>query len=186
MTTMIKPDTRGVDALSGQLDDNLLQPLIFDELLAEMAMQLADAPWPDQLPAFDETPWQELPTLDEMEPLWSASAPVDALIARLGITVHGDGEDLGQFMARQWHMAELELEFKRQREAQDAARADDDGAAAGAAGLVSAETRRGGGDLPGGSEDGVALGEGGKAGRKANSGRTSKVSGKRGSGKAAG
>jgi hypothetical protein len=189
MTTMIEPDTRGVDALSGQLDDNLLQPLIFQQLEQEMAQQFADAPWPQQLPEFDDAPWHELPTVADMEALWLTSAPIDSLISKLGHRAHGEGPDLAMFMARQWRMADMELTLKRAREAEGAEAgtgSDDDGAVAGAAGVVSAETRRGGGDLSGGPEDGVAVGKGGKARGKTNGGRASKVSDRRGPGKAAG
>jgi hypothetical protein len=188
MTIMIEPDTRGVDALSGQLDDNLLPPLIFQQLQQEMAQQFADTPWPQQLPEFDGAPWQELPTAADMEPLWLASAPIDVLIAALGHKAHGEGPDLPEFMSQQWRLADWELELRKAREADDAARAeaDDHIAAGGTAGLVSAETGRGGSDLSGGPKDGVAVGKGGKAGHKTNAGRPSKVSGRRGSGKAAG
>jgi len=185
-TIMVEPDTRGVDALSGQLDDNLLQPLIFQQLEQEMALQFADAPWPQRLPEFDNAPWQDLPTVADMEPLWLASAPIDLLIATLGHKAHGEGPDLPEFMSRQWHLAGMELELKRAREASDAEGADDDGAAGGAAGLVSAETGRGGGDFPGGPENGDQVGAGRKAGRKANRRRASKVPGEGSPGEAAG
>jgi hypothetical protein len=178
-STAVEPDSRGVDALSGQLDGNLLQPLIFQQLAQEMAQQLDDAPWPQQLPEFDDTPWRQLPTVEDMESLWLASAPIDSLIAKLGHRAHGEGPDLMEFMAQQWRMADLELEFKRAREAQGAEGTVDGGGAAAAATIASAETRRGGGGFPRGSEDGDTVGEGGEAEVAAHPGPASKVSGRR-------
>lgn len=180
MTTMIEPDTRGVDALSGRLDDNLLPPRLFEQLRAEMGQQFAEAPWPQQLPEFDDEPWRQLPTITDVEALWLESAPIDRLIAELGHRAHGDGADLPQFMAWQWYMAGMELDLKRAREAQDDTGADDDCAAEEAAGLASAETGGGGGDLPGGSEDGDQVVAGGKVAGGADSGKASKVPRKRG------
>jgi len=186
MTVMSEPDTRGVDALSGHVDDNLLPPLIFDELLAEMAMQLADAPWPDELPVFDAAPWEALPTVEDMEPLWLTSAPIDMIIARLGNKAHGDGPDLMEFMSRQWQLAGMELDPKRSREAADAETGTDDGGAVGgASGVVSAAALGGGVDFSGQPENGDKVDEGGETAGNPHAGRPSKVSGKRRSRKAA-
>lgn len=189
MTTMIKPDTRGIDALCGELDDNVtpLPTLIFDQLAAEMAQQFTDAPWPDELPTFDAAPWDDLPTVADLEPIWSASTPIDAMISRLGVSAHGDGEDLMSFMARQWWLAGLELDLKRRREAEgDQADVDNGGAGTADGPVGSAAPGRGGGAVSGGPENGDTVGEGGQVAGGTDSGAAPAVPRKRRSRKAGG
>jgi hypothetical protein len=188
MTVMIEPDTRGIDALSGQLDDNLLEPLLFHQLTAEMGQQLADAPWPQQLPVFDNEPWQQLPTIEQLGYLWSSPDEVlSEMIHHLGIVAHGEGPDLPQFMAAQRQLAEWELELKRAREADDAAGSEavDDRGSGEDAAVGVAVAGGGGGDFPGGPEDGDSVGEGREAVVGPDTGKAQKVPRKRRAGKAA-
>ena len=183
-TAIVEPDVSGVAALSGRVDDNLLQPLIWLELIAELG-ELPQAP---QLDPFDNAPWRQLPTIEELEYLWSTRDELlSVMIHDLGVAAHGEGEDLPRYMAQQWQLADWELESKRVREAHDAeeAASDDGAGAAGAAKLVSADASGGGVVVPGGPEDGYQVGKGRKVGVDPHGGRSPKVSRQRCPGKAA-
>lgn len=193
MTVMIEPDTRGIDALSGKLDDSVasLQPLIFDELMREMADQFPAVPLHGHDLEFDGEPWLQLPTMEDLELLWSPSVPLQHQLYTLALKAHGGGPDLPHYMARQWAIADIELALIRKKEAEDAAAETVTGAAdgAGSAGdeaVASAVPRRGGGDLPGGRQDGgsVGAGETAAAAQHPDTGGPSKVLRKRRSGKA--
>lgn len=122
MNTMIEPDTRGTDALSGKMDDSVaeLAPLIWEGIIAE----LGPVPEAPQIDPFDEQPWKLLPTMEDLEELWAQSAPLDQMLHRLAITAHGDGDDLPRYMAAQRELADMELRWKKERDAEDAATAD--------------------------------------------------------------
>ena len=176
---MIELDTRGVDALSG--DMVLLPALIHDQLLAEMV---------DQIPAhefdlrFDEAPWLvQHDQIDELETVGAASAPLDSMIYRLAISAHGDGDDLMRYLMEQWRLAETELQLAKGRGA-------DGGIVAGAVEengpVVAAAPGGGGADLPGESEDDHTVGVGAQTVVAADVGRASPVSGQRRRGKAGG
>lgn len=185
MTITVEPDTRGTDALGGALDDNVapLRALIFDDLIIEMGgLFLAE---PIDL-SFDDEPWRELPTIEDLQHLWLSSTPIQQMITAVAIRVHGDGGDLPRYMAQQWQLAELELAWKKEAEHAEETGAGtvDGGGSAEAAGVASAAADGGGGDLPGGSEDGDAVGGGEEAAQPENTRRPSKVPRGRGSRKA--
>lgn len=186
MTVMIEPDTRGIDALSGKLDDNVasMPTLIWDELVAALG-PVPDAPFlPSEL-EFDEAPWQELPTLAELETIWSALTPLDSMLHELAVRVHGDGPDLMEYMARQQWLADIELELKRGTQDGDAGAQAVDGAGSGRHGPDGAADPAGGGaDLSGKPENGDKVVKSGKAPRDPNSWGAQKVSRRRGAGKA--
>ena len=178
MSTVVVPDASGVEALVA--GDVLLAPLIFDELFVEMMGQ-----WPI-LPdlGFDEAPWRDLPTIEDLQYLWLTSTPLEHLITAVAIRAHGDGEDLSRFVAQQRWLADMELMLKK--EAGNGQAGADDGGGSGEAPLVaSADPHGGGGDLPGESEDGDTVGEGGQDCQHQNAGTPQKVPRKRGARKAA-
>jgi hypothetical protein len=182
---MVEPDTRGVDALSRLLDDNLLEPLIWLELETE----LGGVPQAPRIDPFDNAPWRQLPTIEELEHLWSTRDELlSVMIHDLGVAAHGEGPDLMKFMAMQRQLAEWELDFKKQREAYDAegAGTDDGAAAEGAAAVVSTDAGGGSVVVSGGSKDSYQVGKGRKVGLDPHAGRPPKVSRRRGPGKAAG
>lgn len=182
MTVAVEPDIRGVEALSD--GSVLMLPLVYEQLVAESA-DLGDLPDISFVDApglgFDEAPWlAQHDQIEQLEAVVSASAPLDSMIYRLAIAVHGDGEDLMQYLMEQWRLAEAELALTRGREA-------DGGVVAGAVEEYgpdgAAASVGGGGDFPGGLEDGDAVGEGEEAGDDPHVGRPSKVSGRRRRGK---
>lgn len=186
MTIMIEPDTRGIDALSGETPDNVpeLPLLIWEGLTADLG-PIPEAPFlPSEL-EFDEQPWQLLPTLQDLEQLWLVSPLVDIMIHRLALKAHGDGEDLPRYIYEQWQLADLELKLKKEREAQDVQSGEDYRAAKD--GPVGAVAPVGGGqDLSGQPQNGDQVEQGRKVAVDPNSGRPPKVPRKRGAAKTAG
>lgn len=156
MIVAFEPDTRGIDALSGELDDSVTMPtLVWDQLIKDMG----DIPGRPHIEPFDQEPWQQLPTLEELSVLWGAS-PVFMLIG--DIVNRLDVPDVPKFLAEQRFMAEIELGWIKEREARDAVNVEQDPDSTGSAqhGPVGTIDARGGGqDLPCGSEDGDTVGE---------------------------
>ncbi len=176
MTVMIEPDTKGIDGLSGELDDSVCMPtLIWDELV----MHLGEVPPRPHIDPFDEEPWQELPTLAQLAPLWE-STPMSMLFHQIvsGLVV----EDLPRFIAEQRMLADIELAYRKEREAQDA---EHHSAEPGQDGPVGSAEAGGGGQLVSGEpENGDPVGEGGQTQRHSDTGRPQKVSRGAGKGKA--
>ena len=189
MTSVTKTDTRGIDALLGEMDANVaqVQPLLFHKLMAEMADQFPAAPVYGTDLEFDDEPWRRLPTLEDLEQLWLVLPAVEIMLHKLAIKAHGEGPDLPMFLAQQRQLADFEVELRKQREALNADTAAD-GVDTGAAGtnvtVKSAADGRGGGNLPGGSENGDPVVSGRKAGRNQDPGRSPKVPRGRGVAKA--
>lgn len=184
MTVTVEPDTRGIDALSGHMDDSVAQlpAAIWDELVAE----LGDIPPVPVIDPFDDAPWRQLPTIEDMEHLWEASAPLEAMLHKVAIVAHGDGPDLMQFMQHHRWLADMELELKRSREVPDAdAEAVDNCGSGGDGSVGSADPQGGGTAVQGEPENGHPVVKGGKTRSGADTGRTQKVSGRGGSRKAA-
>lgn len=184
MTT--EPDMCGIDALTDNVP--MLPPLLFDQLMAEMADQFPVAPLSGPELEFNDAPWRALPTLEDLEGLWLASPAVEIMLHKLAVAAHGEGPDLPVYMAQQRWLADIEVELRNQREASNADTAAD-GVDAGAAGtnvtVESAAHGRGGGDFPGGPEDGDPVVPGGKAARNQNPRRSPKVPRGRSAAKAA-
>lgn len=177
MNTMIEPDTRGIDALSGELDDNVaqVQALLFHELMAEMADQFPVAPLSGPDLEFDEQPWKQLPTLEDLEQLWHESPPLDAMLHRLIAGFTDKVDDVPRYVAAQRLLAEYELELRGGRDA--AERHDPDRGGSGRnAGRRSAKAAGAGADVPGEPENGDQVGKSRQAGANSNTGRASKVS----------
>lgn len=183
---MIEPDTKGIDALSGKLDDSVCMPtLIWDGLVAELG-PVPNVPFlPPEL-EFDDEPWLTLPTIQELEVIWSPFTPLDAMLHELAVRAHGDGPDLMEYMARQSWLANMELELKKEVIGGDSSRSGADGAGPGEHGPVGSAGAAGGGkDLPGGPENGNKVGKGRKAPRDPNTWGAQKVSRRGGVGAAA-
>lgn len=177
---MIETDTRGVDALTGDMPDTVTPPLsIWEGLLADLgpAPQVPTSSWTDTYP-FDDEPWRALPTLEDLEKIWLGSPTVDIMIAQLAIKVHGDGPDLPKFIATQRDLAAMELAWIKEREADNAT---DNRRPGEPAGLTSAAHLGDSVDVPGEPENSHPVGKGRKAGSRKNTGRPSKVSGVTGS-----
>ncbi len=185
--TMAEPDTRGVRDLSGVIDDSVasLPTLIFDQLYEEMFDDLIVAEEPVDL-GFDDDPWRQLPTIEDLQYLWLTCTPLAHLIAALAIKAHGDGPDLPMFIARQRERAELELAWTTERKAGDVGQPDDMAGPGTSTSLASAEAGGGGGNFPGGPQDGDAMGAGGEADQRQDGGQAQKISRKRGASKAGG
>lgn len=175
--TMIEPDTRGVDALTGSKPDNMpeLPTLIWDGLVAELG-PLPDVPFLPVELEFDEGPWQQLPTLDDLEPLWCASPLATIIMHRLATSAHGEGPDLPRYMAEQWQLAEIELELKKGREDDERREATDAGGSGGNAPVTVAPAGRGGRGAKGRSKNGDAVGTWGQTQLGKDPGRAQKVS----------
>lgn len=186
---MGKMNTRGVDALTGKLGEDAVQvqSLLYSQLMNEMADQFPAAPLYGTDLEFDDEPWQQLPTLEDLEQLWLMSPVVEIMLHKLAVKAHGEGPDLSQFLAQQRQLADFEVELRKQREALNADTAAD-GVDAGAAGtnatIGPAAHSGGGGDLPGGSENGDPVVSGGKTVRNQNLRRSPKVPRGRGVAKA--
>lgn len=186
MIAAVQPDARGVDALCPDLDANvaLVQPLIFDELYEEMFAQLVEVD-PEQILAemvLDEKPWQDLPKIEELQYIWLTP---DQLISKLAATATaGRFDTMSDFLARQWWLADMELEL--QKEAAGDTGTDDVGGSGETPPVASADPQRSGGDLPGGSENGDTVGEGGEDPQHQNVGTTPSVPRKRRARQAAG
>lgn len=176
---MIESDTRGIDALSGETDDNVALPaLIWEGVLAELG-QLPEAPHIDP---FDDEPWRLLPTVEQLEHLWASSPKLETLIYQTARrAAPALGGSIASYMEQQWWLSEMELELIKGREAQcdEAAGTDDVGAAGGVAAVASADASGGGVDFSGGPEDGDAVGAGGEVAVAADAGQASPVQGKR-------
>lgn len=186
-TTMIEPDTRGVDALTGSKPDNMpeLPTLIWDGLVAELG-PLPDVPFLPVELEFDDGPWQQLPTIEDLEELWCALPVATIMMHRLAIKAHGEGPDLPAYMAAQWQLAETELRLKREREnGRHGRTADDRGLGEDAAVEVAASGGSGTG-AAGGSENGDPVGTWGKTKLGKDPRRSSKVSRRSAVAKAAG
>lgn len=171
MTTLV--DSRGVDALAGQLEAQLLPAVIWGQIVDE----LGPVPEAPHIDPFDGGPWRELPQIEELSYLWVES-PIVEIIHNLAIAAHENshGTDFMEFMTRQRWLAQLEVDLARERQAQDAAGSGvDDRTAGEVAAVASAAAGGGGGDVSGGSEDGGAVGEVGEAAVGADGRRTSKV-----------
>lgn len=181
MTAVIEPDTRGVDALYGHVDATV--PAV---IWGQIVNELGPVPPVPQLDPFDNEPWRQLPLIEELAYLWVES-PIAAIIADLAIVAHGAGPDLPEFIARQRWLAGIEVELARERQAQhgQVGAGDDAGAVGEAAAVVSAAALRGGEDLSGESEDGVAVVEGGQVAGDPHVGAAPQVPRRRRAGKAA-
>lgn len=169
---MIETDTRGIDALRGETDANvaLLPARIWNEMIAE----LGDVPPVPEIDPFNDEPWLALPTMEQLEELWLVAPAVDIMVHRLALKLHGEGPDLPKFIATQRDLAEMELAWIREREAEDAAKhTADAGGSGGVATVVSAQAGGSGGGAAGGSEDGVQVGKVRKARRKKDDGAAS-------------
>lgn len=179
---MIDSDTRGVDALYGDIVAEL-PPVIWFQIVND----LGPPPPVPQIDPFDEGPWRELPQIDELVHLWNAS-PVDYMIHSMVVNMPID--DVPKFLAQQRFMAQIEVDLIKERQAHDvqsaAAAGDDPGAAVQAAAVVSADAVRGGQDFPGEPEDGVAVVEGGQAAGNPHDRKASQIPRRRRHGKAAG
>lgn len=177
---MIESDTRGIDALSGETDANVaqVQPLLFHQLMEEMADQFPVAPLSGPDLEFDDEPWRQLPTMEDLEGLWLVAPAVDIMIHKLALKVHGEGPDLPKFIATQRDLAAMELQWIREREAENAAnQAADIGGPGEAAAVASAAGLGSGRVVPGGSENSGPVGKSRKARGKANSRGASPVHG---------
>lgn len=172
MSTVVVPDVSA--------GDTLLAPLIFDELFVDMMGQLPVMP---DL-SFDEQPWRDLPTIEDLQYLWLTSTPLEHLITAVAIKAHGDGEDLPRFLAQQRWLADMELALKKEA-GNGQAGADDGGGSGEAPPVASVDPHGGGGDLPGESEDGDTVGAGGQDRQHQDAGTPPAVPRKRGTRKAA-
>lgn len=158
--TMIEPDTRGVDALTGDMPDSMpeLPLLIWEGLVADLG-ELPDTPHIDP---FDEQPWQQLPTIEDLEELWCASPLATIMMHRLAIKTHGERPDLPLYMAGQWQLAETELMLKKGREDDERRQAVDIGGSGGDAAVEASASRGGGAGAARGSKNGDKVGTWGK------------------------
>jgi len=176
MNTMIESDTRGIDALTGQSGDSVeqLPPLLWNQLVAEWG-EMPERPY---TAPFDDEPWQQLPTMEDLAQLWETSPLVSIMLHKLAIKVHGDGEDLPMFIARQWELADTELRLKREREAADATGEPVHAGGSGeAAGLGAAAALGGGGNVSGRSKNRHKVGKSRKTPLDPNAGKASPVHG---------
>ena len=183
MTVTVEPDTRGIDALADKLDDNVapMPTLIWDELVAH----LGDVPPAPHIDPFDEAPWQALPTMAELENIWSPLTPLDSMLHEVAVRAHGDGADLMGYMARQRWLADIELDLKRGMVNGDAEAQAVDGAGSGKHEPVGAAGSAGGGaDLPGKPKNSDKVGKSRKAPRDPDTWGAQKVSRRRGAGAA--
>ena len=184
MTTMIESDTRGIDALTGQTGDNVeqLPPLLWNQLTAEWG-EMPERPY---TAPFDDEPWQQLPTIEDLEELWLTSPLISIMVHKLAAKVHGDGEDLPMFIARQRELAYVELRLKREREAADATGEPvHAGGSGGAASHGAAAALGGGGDVPRKPKNRNKVGKSRKTPLDPNAGKASPVHGWCGVGPAA-
>lgn len=178
---MIKSDTRGVDALNADMPDTMLEPLIWNQLVAE----LGELPERPHIEPFDDQPWQQLPTLEDLEELWCALPVATIIMHRLATKAHGGGPDLSQYMAAQWQLADMELKLKKEREEQDAAAAAVDAGRLGEnVAITVADTVGGGRAVPRRSKNRNKVGEGRKDLVEEDSRRAPQISGVGGAGKA--
>lgn len=177
MMVLTESDTKGIDALTGRQDDNVpLQPLIHDELMRDMADQFPVVPIDL---SFDEEPWEQ------MQELSRAATPLPAILAELAMKLHGDGEDLPRFMARQRELADVELAWIKEAEyAAGGAESVDGGGPGEAPWIAPVAASGGGGNLSGGPQDGDSMGPGKEAAQQTNTRGASKVPRRRRPGKA--
>lgn len=175
MTILPQPDTRGVDALTGGTGDGVpLAPRIWEEMVAE----LGTLPSVPVVEPFDEEPWAQLPTVEQLQELWLASPLLDIMIHRLARQIHGDDVGLPMFLAQQRELAEIELAWKKEAGHAQAGQAVH-GSGPGQDGTVAAAAAGGGGAaVSGGPEDGVAVGKSRGTVHDPDTGGPSQVSGK--------
>lgn len=171
-------DTVGVDALYGDVAADQIPAIIWDQMIAE----LGEVPEAPHIDPFDEQPWEQLPTMEDLEKVWLASPLLDIMVHKLA-TGSYTGPDLPQYMAQQRWLADMELELKKGREASDVFTAEAGGSVANVA-ISVAEALGGGRPVSGAPAGDHRLGRGRKARVGKNAGRASKVSGGRGSGNA--
>lgn len=170
----VEPDTRGIDALTGEPGDSVLLPaLIWEQMMAE----LGDLPPRPHIEPFADEPWRQLPTMQELERLWSQSTTLDQQIFQLAHRIHGEtGEDLMKFLAQQRQLAELELAWTREAELSERADAFDGGRPVPDEPDAAAAALGGGEGVPGEPENSDPVDEGGQAEGHQDSRRPPKVS----------
>jgi hypothetical protein len=174
-TTIVDLDTRGICALRDEGADPVLS--WFDELKERLGDPAAAGP--DT--SFDEAPWAALPTFEQ---LWDPVLPLSALMRDLVIKAAHYG-DIEEMLSQAQRMADVEYELRKGRE-RDVSGEVVDGEGSGVDGSVGAVVAGGGGEpVPGGSEDGDAVGEGGAPAKLQNDRRPPKVQSRRGAKKAA-
>ena len=189
-TQTSEPDTRGIDVLSDMGDDNvtLLPALIFDQLFEEMFEQLVAVDPMEILVdmVFQEEPWRDLPTIEDLQYLWLTSDAVEQMITRLALVATGGRfDELPNYLMREQVLADMELRLKRGvGDEQAAGTAVDVGGSGEAAAVASAASGGGGGDLAGGPEDGDTVGEGEEVAEQKDTGGTPQVPRRRRSKKA--
>ena len=177
---MTKPDTRGVDALKGDMAASVA--LLPARIWGEMETELGELPPAPHIDPFDEEPWQALPTMEELEKLWLVAPAVDIMIAQLAVRVHGEGPDLPRYIASQRELAYMELAWIKERELENEQAADTRHSAAdGPVGAAAAAGSRGA--VPRGSKNGHKVGKGRKAPRDPDTWGAQKISGRSGAGK---
>lgn len=157
MTVKIKPDTRGTDALTGKVSDKVteLPAVIWEQIVAELG-QIPEVPHIDP---FDEQPWQLLPTMQELEELWSQAPLLERMLHEMAVSAHGDGEDLARYIAGQRALADMELVLKKGREDAADAGKTDVGGPGGAAAVASADASAGGVAVPRRPKNGDKMGD---------------------------
>lgn len=173
MPSLVDADMRGICALRDKEAGTVLY--WFEDLKERLGDPAAAGP--DV--SFDETPWQQLPTFEQ---LWDPTLDLHQMMRDIVIQAAQYG-DIEEMLDKAQQMADLEYRLKKEREHDSSAAGHQAGTGAdGADG--SAVAGGGGGVVPGGSEDGDAVGEVGPVAKLPNNRRPSKISGKRGSGKA--
>jgi hypothetical protein len=149
---LVDADMRGICALRDEETDTVL--FWFEDLKERHGDPAAAGPET----SFDDAVWQELPSFQE---LWD---PVPELHEMMRDLVLGAGERAEEFLDRAQRMADLEYEIKKGRQAHDTGEASEAGGSGADGSIGSAVAGGGGGAVPGGSEDGDPLGEGGGVG----------------------
>ena len=169
MPMLVDADMRGICALRDEEGDTVL--LWFEDLVAVHGDPAA--PGPDV--SFDEAPWAQLPGLQE---LWDPAPPFAEMLKTVSAAVHTDL--LLEILAE----VDVDYEARKGRDGDSSGKAVDDGGFGADAVFGSSAAGGGGASVPGGSENGDAVGEGGQAGQFQNDRPASKVPRRRGPGKA--
>lgn len=162
--SLVDADMRGICALRDEGTDTVLY--WFEDLVA--AHGDPAAPGPDV--SFDGAPWDALPSFEE---LWDPTPPFAEMLKTVSAKVHTDL--LLEVLAE----VDVEYEARKERGRDSSGEAVDHGGRGADASVGASAAGGSGAPVPGGSEDGDAMGEGGEAAQLPHDRRPPKVPGKR-------